>query len=1185
MFDTSKKLLFSLLTLTILIFISSCSLAITNKEYPDVDIAYAPAVPSNLELDVDYVNKSLTLKWDKSKGASIYHIYYATIADYAENRFKQVNNYTESKSFSFAENGVLNQDDIYVFYVTASSSNSNAQSSDKSAYVTASTLSTFEPSITVSADFKPTITLSYSALNSSLDSTFVPNPYFVIKIYDNAALETPVHVIEKEEGTSCSPNFQLNNNTTYYFKIELKVEGSDGVVAEKTVEITTDKSYQPESVIKDSIVLSKNQKSSISVDFKVPEIPSYLKELNVEYRFRIMRISNGVVEVIHRETEAIEFVNEGGYYHFVDENLSPNTKYSYAFLSYYLFTEDGIYYVQRDTEEVISPESSYCLSAPRDVNATLTPTPAEQHTNYTLELNWFVDYEIPADAVFIISPNEVSDLEGSGIEPIEVPLTDESINFSASTEEEYHMVSYKKEQKPLTDEEAKKKHTYVYTVTMKSGDVTSQTVTSSASNTVDTVPSITEVVYISNFKADTRALGGRTSLSWDIANELPAELNKENIKLTIYRYINKDYSGERVVISDIPYTDESYEDINSSDNKIEDGTTYYYVAQAVYSDDGTDYNGTETLAYTEATTLGSVTGLTATNGTSLTESLLIWNAVSGAESYAVYYREFENEEFKLATNSEGYFDDTDNTMYHFTKDANTVEAGTIYEFKVIALDSEGNGCSGGESAKGSILGPNNLQPKVTSGADRITFSWTPIEGPDRYQLFIYDSIDATEAKISKRIDVDTTEYVLKYDSEDLQGDIFAEYPLSRDFYFSIAPVTDSVIGMETVRIQGSWIQPPKGITATKGDYRDMVKISWQPVAGASGYNVYRRLAGSSDVWKYVETTNVCELDIIVDSDEVIYAYEYTVSTNSLKKEGPLQNYFEDSDYAEYKANYGVALAYPKNVLHSQIQQKSGDLMQISFDENPFATGYQISVNGYDDKYIINASSLSTTIPEGTDGYFEEKDGTITIYVKRPKITRSPELIVDVQCRNEEAPLATNRVSFPHTIEAKPDYLTGVDVVNLMNDILYDIIVESNAAFGGDWWVPGGAPKYYNGEWFTASSLYGVGLGFKHDGLIEVDKDVLFDNGISVLAGSSFGVGTDGVSEVALNPIHYLSVGGQNSFSINLPLDLGSATVKIKSDANKGRIVFSDKSGTFEVTINETDKFDVNYSDCDVLIYR
>ena len=144
---------------------------------------------------------------------------------------------------------------------------------------------------------------------------------------------------------------------------------------------------------------------------------------------------------------------------------------------------------------------------------------------------------------------------------------------------------------------------------------------------------------------------------------------------------------------------------------------------------------------------------------------------------------------------------------------------------------------------------------------------------------------------------------------------------------------------------------PAGVTASKGTYNDRVAVSWQPVAGAGGYRVYRNDSNTTVnavVIGWPANTNYDDTSATAD----MTYYYWVKATNSYGV-----SYFSSSDYG-YRS--GLTPAAPGGVTASD--GTFTDKVQVIWDVVTNATGYTVwrSETNDTNSASVYAEGIATT---------------------------------------------------------------------------------------------------------------------------------------------------------------------------------------------------------------------------------
>ena len=213
-------------------------------------------------------------------------------------------------------------------------------------------------------------------------------------------------------------------------------------------------------------------------------------------------------------------------------------------------------------------------------------------------------------------------------------------------------------------------------------------------------------------------------------------------------------------------------------------------------------------------------GVTAT-AQSISSIRVSWNPVPGATSYKVYYGTNSSSITILASST------VTGTSYTHTG----LEANTTYYFRVVAVNGAGDSDSSSSvSAKTQINVPTGVSATAQS-ASSISVSWNPLSGATSYKVY-YATGSSSGTKILAGT-VTTTSYT----HTGLQAG-------TTYYYFVVA-----VSGSDESDYSGyssAVVLPatPTGVNATTQS-TSSIRVSWNPVSGATSYKVYYTTGSSS----------------------------------------------------------------------------------------------------------------------------------------------------------------------------------------------------------------------------------------------------------------------------------------------------------------------------------------------------
>lgn len=1149
MFDKMKIMIILFITL----LLASCSLAIVPNEYEDKEVYEKPTAPTGLSAVVDYSDKTIDLVWDSMSGVSSYTVYYQTSVD-NKNGADSNKKYrppitTNSYQFSFDSadaDSLPKLEENQIYYFSVSSANSSGEESEESMLVAVSTLSDFTFGIVYSdpdkdsssEDFYYGFTIN-TINNCDVDTNKkLVNPTFTVELFSDKDLTTnaldgngrEIGLLELSGKGSHYTGRTLLPNTTYYYRVVMYVDGVE--VQTKSSSFITSESYiAPE--VRD-LTVEENQLDKITLNFIIPAINSGLENL-VERRLSITRVDNAGSDekvLFSEETQLVSsdvftITEEGDTLvcTYIDKDgIESGVEYQYTIESHYYFFEEE----NTQSGKAVKSPFVHSISTPAiDDEASSLKVLDEEKLHYKVTLEVYLPFGFDSAGDFVVSyvdnANQDDPAKFIDVETIS------NGNYCTLTG---NIV--------LTEQEAESTHYYVFTVEYKLNDIISNSDTSLPFATSPTKENA--VIFFSDFAASEN-LGSSVTLSWTEA--VPDGYAQEHIEYSLYKSdVSAVYDEANRVAAFTHSTAGSY-----IDEDVEPGKTYYYILRADYNDPDSTGSGVFTMAADSGNRLGTVTDLAATEGEYTDKIVLTWSGVPGADGYKIY---IDNEAEPIADEIAPV-----GTNYQFEY-TDPSDAGVIHEFSVAPYDTNKVETEKSAAVNGNMLGTKglNLSASYNKYGDRIELTWNEVPGATQYRVYVYYGEPGSLTSLfNESMQAGETSFTLTCDDERLSS--IEDYALSRSFFFTVAPERLALSAGESVSVEGTWVQPPKNISATKGQYRDMTVVSWDNVDGASSYRVYRRAAGESDWGRMIQTVtgSSTTASIPYSSDEEALTYEYTVETvMGSGTVGPKQDCFGTDSSTGYAANIGVPLYDPQNITIEQPDYSAGgysmetDILEISFSANEYATGYIINAASYENAYefIVNddGSISGSSDQEGTAGYATLNNGVVTAYVPRPIISYEPYISVSVQSMNEHA------TSFGVGEQRIPNWIYPVEIINISNLAIRQILTEVNNAWSGDWWTGSSAVTYTNPyRYFSVVSCSGRWGSTPNNAVVTINE---FTYNLLSLTGS-FGVSLDyGAESLAgywgTDPIQQLTTGpaGENLVTIVLPFGLGQAQVTYNS---------------------------------------
>jgi fibronectin type 3 domain-containing protein len=291
------------------------------------------------------------------------------------------------------------------------------------------------------------------------------------------------------------------------------------------------------------------------------------------------------------------------------------------------------------------------------------------------------------------------------------------------------------------------------------------------------------------------------------------------------------------------------------------GATYYYEVRA-YDKAGNESTGTADHAVTtvDRTAPATPTGLTTD---SVPEGLRVgWGSVSGAASYRVY----------RAASAEGTYSRVGSTTSQVSYlDSSAVE-GSTYFYRVTALDAAGN-----ESARSAAVSDSRVDLTAPSAVTGLSVTpteygfalrWDANPTPDleSYVVRRGELLGDEEERVCSLysgyyVSADTTsyDYTLLPDGEETCFVVDAIDDAGNSSFrwtgeAQVVTVTELDMTPSVPTPENSPVQP----TANAG--QETVGLTWDPVADATGYQVYRWNPDSQAYEKLAATTTTSYVD-------------------------------------------------------------------------------------------------------------------------------------------------------------------------------------------------------------------------------------------------------------------------------------------------------------------------------------
>ncbi|MBP5510039.1 MAG: InlB B-repeat-containing protein [Kiritimatiellae bacterium] len=290
----------------------------------------------------------------------------------------------------------------------------------------------------------------------------------------------------------------------------------------------------------------------------------------------------------------------------------------------------------------------------------------------------------------------------------------------------------------------------------------------------------------------------------------------------------------------------SWMDLNAAN-----GVTYNYWVVAV----GASFEGEASASDVGYLRLAAPEGVTASNGGFADRVKIAWNAVAEASHYRVY----------RSASASGSKTPVSGWQTALNYSDTTAEPGVTYwYFVVAAADVEGRNASGysaGAAGSLKIGAPTGVYATDGTSATGVTVSWNATPGAEGYKVYRNTANNPDAAEV-----VSSVASVSFDDTTAAPGTLY--------FYWVTTTNAVSESAKSAVETGFRSIPAPTGVTATTTSGAAAVTVSWQPVAGAVYYRVYRGTRTGSDYAVEIDTTT--ETTYADESGAANRTYYYSV---------------------------------------------------------------------------------------------------------------------------------------------------------------------------------------------------------------------------------------------------------------------------------------------------------------------
>lgn len=261
------------------------------------------------------------------------------------------------------------------------------------------------------------------------------------------------------------------------------------------------------------------------------------------------------------------------------------------------------------------------------------------------------------------------------------------------------------------------------------------------------------------------------------------------------------------------------------------------------------------------------TGVDASDGTDLDNVVLSWQSSANA----TYYQIFRN----TSDTTTGAINLSNNHSSSPYNDTSAV-AGTLYYYWVKACNT--SGCSDyslsdlGWRASAVVTAPTGVDASDGIYNDRVRISWNASAGATHYQVF--RDIDDSTAEA-----VQLTDNHLESPYDDSTAIAGTTY------YYWVKACDDSTCSdyssFDTGYKSSTSITAPTGVGASDGVFNDRVRITWNTVADASQYKVFRNTSNSTNgADEFPDVITTFSFDDLTATSGTVYYYWVQACNNS-----------------------------------------------------------------------------------------------------------------------------------------------------------------------------------------------------------------------------------------------------------------------------------------------------------------
>lgn len=503
----------------------------------------------------------------------------------------------------------------------------------------------------------------------------------------------------------------------------------------------------------------------------------------------------------------------------------------------------------------------------------------------------------------------------------------------------------------------------------------------------------------------------------------------------VYRSnISNDTNNATLLGPPTPAPSTNYNDTNN----VQPGLRYYYWVKASngvagisgFSSNG-PYGGIPFL---------SPSGLSASQGASISSVALSWNLSTNATSYVVY-RNTENN-----ATAAGIITNTSGSQTN-ENDSTGIPLCPYYYWLKVTNEFGLSGYSASAIGWSLLAPPSSVSASAGTFANMIRVSW------------VIGSADATAHVIFRSLSPDVStavrqSEVVYYFMTDTNYDDTAIIR-GPDYYYWVAALNNyGTSSLKAASAPGGTIPvTPSDLNATDGTLSNAVQVTWTTSPGATSYTVFRGENYSSP-----DTQLGSVLTNYYDDTSALHGflYYYWVKAGNRHGLSPLSTF-----------NSGWRGMVPPESISADNGTSTREVI-VTWSSAPDALSYELWRGTSVDS--ASASKLANNV---TTPYSDQSANPGTVYYYRVKSKRGTYSsafsesamgyravgMLDIAVSDFVfVPTVFGPLAHPAAVSFKVSNLSAIDMVEPNNTVQYDLYLSQNAIFGGgdDYWIGGSA---------------------------------------------------------------------------------------------------------------------------------